>query len=368
MSGEVLEEVIRSYMSTEQPRYAFAWQGGEPALMGVEFYRRVVELQKNHGSWGAVVSNSLQTNATLIDRQLAHHLSKYRFLVGVSLDGPAQMHDRYRCTRGGRGSFKDVMRGISLLRQNRVEMNALTVITDTQVHKARELYRFLRDQHFTYHQYIPCVEFQQDGKPQPFTIKGEEWGDFLCELYDEWSRWDARRVSVRLFDSIMSRLVNNVSTVCHMGSDCRHYFVVEHNGDVYPCDFYVRPQFKLGNVMESSWVQMWSSQLYADFAARKAWRPEPCKECEFWWLCLGDCPRHRRGVVDHSARVSWLCKGYRQFFSHALKGLKEMAHLLRDGDCLEDLQPGHGASLAKTGRNALCPCGSGLKYKRCCGR
>ncbi len=264
MSPAVLEQIIRTYMSTNQPRYVFAWQGGEPALMGVDFYRRVVELQESYAPREAVVINSLQTNATLIDEEMAEHFSDYRFLVGVSLDGPAYMHDLYRTDAGGRGSFMEVMRGINLLRKNKVEMNVLSVVTDTQVHKARELYRFLRDQQFTYHQYIPCVEFEENGNPRPFTVKGEDWGDFLCELYDEWCRWDVQRVSVRLFDSILSRLVNGRPGICHMGSDCRNYFVVEHNGDVYPCDFYVSPELRLGNVMESSWGKMWRSQIYAD--------------------------------------------------------------------------------------------------------
>jgi len=368
MSPAVLEQIIRSYMATDQPAYIFAWQGGEPALMGMDFYRRVVELQKNHCRRGAVVTNSLQTNGTLIEDELARHLSEHGFLVGVSLDGPEYMHDRYRRSRGGEGSFKEVMRGIQRLRQNRVEMNVLTVVTDVQVHKATELYRFLRDQHVTYHQYIPCVEFRDDGKPQPFTIRGEEWGDFLCEIYDEWSKWDIHRVSIRLFDSIIGRLVDGRLSVCDMGPDCRHYFVVEHNGDVYPCDFYVRPEFRLGNVMASSWERIYHSRVYALFGARKASLPAFCNRCEFLELCFGDCPRHRAGAGEGQDRVSWLCPGYRQFFSHALPGLRAIADELRGESLLHEPEPGQRVSRRKTARNAPCPCGSGLKYKRCCGR
>lgn len=368
MSPAVLEQIIRTYMSTDQPRYVFAWQGGEPALMGVEFYRRVVELQETYAPGGAVVTNSLQTNATLIDEEMAEHLSNYRFLVGVSLDGPAYMHNRYRRNPGGAGSFQEVIRGVQRLREKNVDMNVLTVVTNTQVHKAKEVYRFLCEQHFNYHQYIPCVEFRENGNPETFSVNGEQWGDFLCEIYDEWSRWDLGRVSIRLFDSIIAQLVTGSSTVCHMSSDCKHYFVVEHNGDVYPCDFYVNPQLRLGNVMESSWEKMWRSHIYAGFGERKASLPAVCNQCKFLELCFGDCPRHRVGIGEGQDRVSWLCAGYRQFFSHALPGLRAIADELMGESLLQETDPAQRASRGKPGRNAPCPCGSGLKYKKCCGR
>lgn len=368
MTQDVLEQVIRNYMCTDQPRYVFAWQGGEPALMGVDFYRRVVELQETYAPEGAVVINALQTNATLIDEEMARHLSDHKFLVGISLDGPAYLHDRYRRSAGGAGSFKEVMRGIQRLREKNAAMNVITVVTDIQVRKAKEVYRFLCDQYFDYHQYIPCVEFSEDGNLEPFAIKGEEWGDFLCELYDEWSKWDIQRVSIRLFDSIIARLVDGSCTVCDMDSDCRHYFVVESNGDVYPCDFYVRPELRLGNVLSGSWEQMWRSPIYADFGARKAMWQELCNQCEFLRFCLGDCPRRRTCGSGNTGGVSRLCSGYRQFYRHALPSLQVIAERIRQRSCSHKSESGVPSSWGKTGRNAPCPCGSGLKYKRCCGR
>lgn len=208
--------------------------------MGVEFYRKVVELQKSYGKAGSTVTNGLQTNSILIDEDFAKHLLKYRFLLGVSLDGPQYIHDHYRRFSGGQGTFKKVMRGIEILRSNNVEFNVLVLVNDFNVNKAVEVYRFLVDSGFYFHQYIPCVEFDNQGALEPFSINGEQWGSFLTELFNQWYPRDIHKVSIRLFDSILNHLIGRKAAICHMGDNCNQYLVVEYNGDVYPCDFFVR--------------------------------------------------------------------------------------------------------------------------------
>ena len=250
MSETVLEQTVRSFMATPQPVHAFGWQGGEPTLMGEAFFKRVTALQQRYGAPGAQVSNGLQTNATLIDDTLAAHLAEYRFLVGVSLDGPPHLHDPNRITTGGRGTHADVMRGIDALRRHGVEFNVLTLVNRLNVGAPETVYDYLVDQDVLFHQYIECVEFDTEGRLLPFAIDGASWGEFLCRLFDHWYPRDVRKVSVRLFDAILARIVEGRPNCCSMGNDCRDYFVVEHNGDIYPCDFYVYPEWRLGNVTD----------------------------------------------------------------------------------------------------------------------
>ena len=373
MSEAVLERMVASYMATEQPTYAFGWQGGEPTLMGLPFFERVTDLQKRHGRRGAVVANGLQTNTTRIDDDFAKHLAKYHFLVGCSLDGPPELHDHYRRYGGGRGSHADVMRGIGCLRRQGAEFNILTLVNDVNGARPGEIYRYLRDQGFLFHQYIPCVEFNPKGEPMPFTLSGEAWGDFMCAIYDEWIGGDTRRVSVRLFDSILTRLVEGTYNVCHMGCNCRQYFVVEHNGDIYPCDFFVFDDLKLGNVMQDDWGELQRSETYVEFGKQKAlWNPA-CDECECLMFCSGDCLKHRYRLERDPRALSRLCKGWKQFYAHALPGLRRLAGEVRAERQRESLatrarpQPPPQPPRS-VGRNDPCPCGSGKKYKKCCGR
>ncbi|MHB1191375.1 MAG: anaerobic sulfatase maturase [Armatimonadota bacterium] len=312
MSDEVLERLVSGYMATDQPVYAFGWQGGEPTLMGVDFFRRVTELQQKHGRPGSTVSNGLQTNATLIDDDLAGHLSRYNFLLGVSIDGPEGMHDRYRRNAAGSGSHTSVLRGVECLRWHGVKFNALALVNSLNARHGGEVYRYLRDTGIGYHQYIPCVEFGRE-----YSVDGESWGEFLCEVFDEWYAKDTRNVSVRLFDTLLALLVDDARNACHIGDDCRQYFLVEHNGDVYPCDFFVEPALKLGNVMTHTWAEMQASEAYRVFGARKKEWSEACAGCEYRSYCMGDCPKHR------AQGLSVLCSGWKRFFRHALPRLEE---------------------------------------------
>jgi len=338
--------------------------------MGLDFFKRVVELQQKHGRRGAVVSNGLQTNATLIDDAFAEHLGRYRFLVGVSLDGPRETHDHYRRYGSGRATFDDVMRGIACLKRRDVAFNILTLVGDHNVGKAAEIYRFLRDQGFLHHQYIPCVEFDESGRLMPFAVRGAAWGEFLCAVFDEWVREDTRRVSVRLFDSVLAWLVDKVRNVCHMGRNCCQYFVVEHNGDVYPCDFFVEEHLKLGNVRQDSWDGLVREPRYVAFGRQKAqWNPA-CSECEFLACCGGDCLKNRFYGRPDPRQLSVLCEGWKMFFAHALPGLKDLARQIVEERRAAAIasQDASGAAARRVGRNAPCPCGSGKKFKNCCMR
>jgi uncharacterized protein len=373
MSDAVLEKMLSSYLATEQPQHSIGWQGGEPTLMGLDFFKKVTDLQQRYGRPGQAISNGLQTNTTLINDEWARHLAQYNFLVGVSVDGPPDVHDRYRTFINGRGAHADVMKGIECLKRNRVEYNILTLVSQSNVNRPVETYRYLRDDlGVKFHQYIECVEFEPDGSLQPFAITGKAWGDYLCAVYDEWiESGDTHSVSIRLFDSILMLMVNGYANVCSMGRDCTQYLVVEHNGDVYPCDFYVRPDLKLGNIMDSSWEELLNSPAYARFGARKRDWHEKCAECEYLRYCSGCCPKNRPEKGADPTQLSALCDGWMQFYEHALPAFEKLA----DGICQDRIQSEQqmrrdqvaAMNAGKINRNDPCPCGSGKKYKKCCG-
>lgn len=372
MSDAVLERMLSTYLATDQPQYSIGWQGGEPTLMGLEFFEKVTDLQKRYGRPGISVANGLQTNTTLINDAWAKHLARYNFLLGVSIDGPPEIHDKYRTFVNGRGAHADVMRGLECLKRNRVEYNVLTLVSQSNVKRPVETYHYLRDElGVKFHQYIECVEFESDGSLQPFAVTGKEWGDFLCAVYDEWIRCgDTRNISIRLFDSILTLMVDGYANVCAMGQSCQSYLVVEHNGDVYPCDFYVRPDLKLGNIMEDSWETLLDSPAYAKFGARKSQWNEKCAECKYLQYCAGCCPKNRPGKGQDPAQLSWLCDGWIQFFEHALPKLESLADDVRrerQQAMMQMRRSGRPIPPGKVNRNDPCPCGSGKKYKKCCG-
>jgi len=374
MSDDVLEHMLSTFLATDQPEHSIGWQGGEPTLMGLEFFKKVTALEKQYGRPGCMVANGLQTNTTLIDDAWAQHLARYNFLVGVSIDGPPEVHDKYRTFVNGRGAHADVMRGLEFLKRHHAEYNVLTLVSQSNVKRPVETYHYLRDElGVAFHQYIECVEFDSDGSLQPFAITGKEWGDFLCSVYDEWVRCgDTRRVSIRLFDSIVTLMMDGYPNVCAMGRDCRSYLVVEHNGDVFPCDFYVRPDLKLGNIMENSWEELLDSPAYKKFGARKTQWNEKCAECKYLQYCAGCCPKNRPAKGQDPTRLSWLCDGWIQFFEHALPKLESIADDARrerqEAVLKQRRQQARARQKpAKPNRNDPCPCGSGKKYKKCCG-
>jgi uncharacterized protein len=332
MSAATLKRLISTYLATDQDTYSFGWQGGEPTLMGVEFFRKVVELQSRYGRPGSIVSNGLQTNATMITDELARLLAEYRFLLGVSLDGPEEIHNTYRKNRKGTGSYDRVIRGIELLNKHQVEFNILVAVNAANVGMVRRIYNFLLDLGIRYHQYIPIVEFDEQGRPLPFSIDGPQWGAFLKELYEVWYP-DAGRVSVRLFDALLTYLVEGSRIICTMGRDCRQYFLVEHNGDVYPCDFFATPDLRLGNLMETDWAALLQSPRYEAFGRQKSQWNETCEGCPYLELCMGDCLKHRfygaPGVRSDPGRLSRLCSGWKIFYESCLPGFRRIARRIQ---------------------------------------
>ncbi len=372
MSLETLEKLVSGYMKTDQPVYSFNWQGGEPTLMGAPFFLKAVELQQKYGKRGIRVLNSVQTNGTMIDDGLASVFKKYNFLLGVSLDGPIHIHNHYRRNRGGEGSYDDVLKGISILTKHRVDFNILTLVNNISVKKGVEVYNFLKDSGFYFHQYIPCVEFDVKGNPMPYSISGTDWGIFLCEVFDQWIKNDIYTVSIRLFDSILNLMVNGYYNLCHMAGNCCQYFVVEHNGDLYPCDFFVEPDRRLGNIADTSWDELISNQSYLQFGGHKNnWNSE-CSRCKYLNFCSGDCIKHRVSNKSSSnSNISYLCEGWKMFFEHTIPTFENLAlNIIKQRQQSGSTVAAKNAALYPTfsiGRNDECYCGSRKKFKKCHG-
>lgn len=333
MSDSVLHTLIESYFKTEQPTYTLSWQGGEPTLLGQEFFQRVISYEIQYAKKGYAIGNGLQTNGTLLDTYFAEFLYKNRFLVGVSLDGPEEMHDRYRRRKDGASTHKHVLSGISHLNDHNVEFNILTLVNKENVQQPERVYQYLKERGHKYLQFIPCVEFDEFGKLQPYAINAEEWGNFLCEIFDIWFRNDRFEISIREFDDILNLLVNNQVTACTRGKNCCQYMVVEHNGDVYPCDFFVEENLKLGNIMENSWEEMQGAETYKDFGKQKLVLNKKCKRCKYVQLCNGDCLKNRMYAGNSPDNMSMLCngedKGLKKFYTYTEKRFKKLVDFIR---------------------------------------
>ncbi len=325
MPVKILKRLVSSYMKTLQTQYTFTWQGGEPTLMGVDFFKKAVKLQQELWTPGTNVNNGIQTNALLIDDEFAEFLARYHFLVGVSLDGPAYIHDRFRKNKKKTGTYQAVMKGIDCLKRNGAEFNILILVSQANVKKGKEVYQFLCEKSFFYHQYVECVEFDKRGQPLPYTITGEEWGNFLCEVFDEWIKSDIYRVSIRLFDAVLLQMVENRYTMCSMGPNCGQYFVVEFNGDIYPCDFFVREDQKIGNIEKDCWRDLLESPILTHFAEQKSKWNRQCETCKYQSFCFGDCLKNRNQVLENPGQLSWLCKGWKIFYEHALPEFRAIA-------------------------------------------
>ena len=370
MSDETLERIVSSFMAIPMWRHSFGWQGGEPTLMGLDFFKRVTELQRKYGRSGRTVYNGLQTNGTLLDDEWCAHLAEYNFLVGVSVDGTRELHNAYRVDMDGGGAYDSVMKGLDALKRHHVEHNILTLVTSANQDKPLEVYNHIKELGENFHQYIECVEFDDSGGLKPFSVVPEKWGEFLCAIFDEWYKNDSRNVSVRLFDSILTMMVEHSPNVCPMDTDCRHYFLVEHNGDVYPCDFYMLPEWRLGNINSGEWSDFDESALYAKFGERKRRWNAKCPDCEYLRYCAGCCPKNRLRHGSDPTALSVLCPAWKIFFEHTLDRFRALAsHIVeerRQARLKTERSQSPRPPTGKIGRNDPCPCGSGKKYKKCC--
>lgn len=325
MSPEILKEVTRQYLGLNFEVSCFSWQGGEPTLCGLSFFRKAIELQKKHGRIGQRVSNAFQTNGLLIDKKWCSFFSEYKFLVGLSLDGPKKMHDYYR-TKGHNGTWKTVMRTAKLLAEYEVEFNILTVVTGQNEGQARILFKWFVDHRFCYLQFIPCLETTPKGDIAPFSVTPGGYGDFLCELFDLWWLNRSSRISIRMFDAMLESLVFRENRLmCTFSPLCRSYLVVEHNGNIYPCDFFVREDTQLGNLTQTPLVEIFQSDSYRNFGKKKSETADECIECLYRNICHGGCQKDRLNIKGLPHRRTYLCPSYKQFFQYAWPRLEQLA-------------------------------------------
>jgi uncharacterized protein len=331
MSLETLERLVDSYLFYSYPASTFAFQGGEPTLAGVEFFEKLIELQQRFGRGGQGVSNSLQTNALLIDDRWCELFVRYHWLVGVSIDGPEPVHDLYRRNKAGHGSWKKVMAGLETMLRHKVDVNVLCVLSQANVAQPRELYRFFRGLGIEHIQYIPLAEFDAAGNPLPFTITAAQYGKFLCETFDAW--WpDRRKVRIRLFDNIAEALAGQKPGNCTLHNTCDSYAVVEHNGDVFPCDFFVEREWKLGNIMVDSWPEIARSRRRAAFALQKTLPRPECEACQHQPVCRGGCPKLRHAPARRFEDLDYFCPAYKMLYDKCLDPLRrEVQKLLARG-------------------------------------
>jgi uncharacterized protein len=333
MSDRILRHLVKSYLELGFEQSSFAFQGGEPTLMGLDFYKRLVELEAQYAASGQAISNALQTNGILLDEQWCQFLAQNRFLCGISLDGPEEYHDAYRKDRSGKGTFARVMKGIHNCLQSNTQFNILVLLNNNNVQHPDELFDFFTGMDFHYLQFVPCVEPSTDdaSKPAPYSSTPDEYGRFLCRFFDRWLEYGVQKLSVRLFDTMLSFLVGGPHTECTFKRRCADYIVIEHNGDAYCCDFYVTPDTRLGNIMDTPIEQLADSQLKRDFNRQKTEIDNKCLICRYLDICRGGCPKDRQVLAGTHKTPSYFCRAYKMFFDHALPRLQSIAGDIRAG-------------------------------------
>ncbi|MBN1420033.1 MAG: anaerobic sulfatase maturase [Planctomycetes bacterium] len=369
MSDEVLEAYVRAYLQAGLPVTSFAWQGGEPTLMGLPFFRKAVGLQRRHAPPETQVLNNLQTNGTLLDETWCAFLREENFLVGISIDGPARLHDAWRKDAAGRGSHARVFRGLECLRDGGVEFNALVLLNDVNVREPESVLDFLADSGVRHVQYIPCLNVDDVGRGGRGSIGAAAYGDFLNRTFDLWLRRYVGRVFIQTFEVTLANWLTGESPLCVFRKRCGRHMIVEYNGDVYACDHFVVPEWRLGNIARDPLPSLAYGARQDEFDARKEDLPAVCRACRWESLCHGGCPKHR---IEGDPPVNAFCEAYRMFFSHTEPVFRAMAADLAAGRTADHAL--HRLGLTKErprgrpGRNDPCPCGSGRKYKACCGR
>lgn len=364
MSDEVLETYVRDYIRAQDgPEISFAWQGGEPTLLGVDFFRKAVALQKQYGD-GRPISNALQTNGTLLDDEWGAFLAEHRFLVGLSVDGPAALHDAYRVDKRQKPTFERVMRGLEFLQKHGAEYNTLTVVHRMNSKEPLKVYRFLKEIGSTFLQFIPLVERKPDAQAKrlglglaappdggtppweappvtSWSVQPVAYGDFLVAIFNEWVKQDVGRIFVQLFDVALGNWMGLGSGLCVFAETCGRALAMEHNGDLYSCDHFVYPKYKLGNLMNQSLGEMVESAAQTKFGQDKLdTLPAYCRNCEVRFACNGECPKHRfLHTPDGEPGLNYLCAGYKKFFKHIDPYMREMAMLLHQHRAPAEIMP-----------------------------
>lgn len=333
MTDELLDKFIREYIESQTtPNVLFTWHGGEPLLRSLFFYEKIIKLQKKYRK-GRNIDNCIQTNGTLLTKDWCKFFHEHKWLVGVSIDGPEEFHDTYRKDKSQKGTFKQVMQGIELLNKYHVEWNAMAAINNINVKDPLRFYHFFKEIGCRYIQFTPVVERlnrheggrylaapdeTETADVTDFSVSPDEWGKFLCTIFDEWVKNDVGHYFVQLFDSTLANWVGEAPGLCSMGKTCGHSGVMEFNGDVYACDHFVFPQYKLGNIYKDTLVEMMYSPRQLQFGQDKSDKlPRQCKECEYLFACNGECPKNRFAhTPSGDPGLNYLCKGYFSFFKH----------------------------------------------------
>jgi uncharacterized protein len=338
MSEDLLDVFTRQYIEGQAvPLVTFAWQGGEPLLMGPDFFWRAVELQEQYRRPGMRIVNALQTNGTLLDDTWCHFFREHNFLVGLSLDGPRDLHDAYRVDKRGRTTFNMVMEGLQLLKKHEVEFNILTCVHAANGDHPLKVYRFLRDEvGASFIQFIPIVQrddetgFQEHKGTSARSVAPQQYGDFLVKVFDEWVTHDVGQVFVQIFDVALAGFLGQSGGLCVFQQTCGRALVLEHNGDLYSCDHFVEPRYMLGNIRARHLFELVNSRQQSRFGRAK-WDklPNRCRRCDVRFLCNGGCPKNRIFPTKDGRPVNYLCDGYRAFFTHIEGPMRIMAAALR---------------------------------------
>ena len=399
MSDAVLESYIRQYIQTQDvPEIYFGWQGGEPTLVGIEFYQKAVDLQKKYAD-GKRISNSFQTNGILLDDNWGEFLARNQFLIGLSIDGPRELHDGYRLHKNRKPTFEQVMQAVDILEKYQVEFNTVTCVHRKNMNHPIAVYRFLKEINSNYLQFIPIVERQPDNRAislgyksafPPLLSKDElkdyspvtqwsvdprQFGQFLIEIFDAWVQKDVGKIFVQYFDVALNCWVGLESPLCIFAYSCGKALVIEHNGIIYSCDHYVYPEYALGNLLTQPLDAMIFSEQQTKFGKDKeALLPDYCRNCEVRFACNGGCLKHRFSKTPNGdPSLNYLCPGYKLFFNHIQPYMEVMAQLVRSGrpaslvmQVISELEKVEQRK--NMGPNDLCYCGSGKKYKKCCAK
>jgi uncharacterized protein len=385
MTDNLLQEYTRQYIEAQHvPEITFTWQGGEPLLMGLDFFRQAISYQQQYRKTGMRIMNALQTNGVTLDDEWCAFFKANDFLIGISLDGPRQLHDTYRVDKGGKPTFDRVIRGLHFLQRHQIEFNILTTVHAANADHGLDIYRFLRDEvGAQYLQFIPIVErknntgFQEGNNVTPRSVSAEGYGQFLIDIFDEWVRRDVGQVYVQMFDVALAAWVGDSPGLCVFEETCGTALALEHNGDVYSCDHFVEPKHFVGNIVDIPLSEIVISDQQMQFGrAKRDGLPQYCRECDVRFVCNGGCPKDRFiATPDGQAGLNYLCAGYKAFFQYIREPMNVMANELAYQRppanvmwYMTHKDVGLQSAFAHARRNDPCPCGSGLKFKKCHGR
>ncbi|MUK47513.1 anaerobic sulfatase maturase [Aliivibrio fischeri] len=337
MDAETLDKLVSNHIQSQPPQIPvidFIWHGGEPMMKGLAFYQTAIELQQAHQST-TPIQNTIQTNGTLINERWAAFFAQHNFMVGISIDGPQLINDIARIDKAGNSSFERTMRGIQHLKQQNVEFNTLTVINNKSYKHGKAIYRFLKENGSTYLQFQPCIDHEMDRRfDYDWTLTGKQWGEFLCNVFDEWAANDIGKIYVQFFENCLMILMGHQSQMCHHAETCGQQLMIESNGDVFSCDHYAYNNYKIGNINDNnaSLAQMVNSPEQMLFGQNKHDSlNQKCLRCDFKPLCNGGCPKNRVDKINNGENHNVLCEGYEHFFKHALPTMLKMVDAMKQG-------------------------------------